>query len=127
MFSLFGRKKQPPQETPTHAPEAAGLKAFLRQDLERTRERWSKALDVFRAHPKIDESLYEELESQLIGADVGMAATETLIAQLRKAQREKRLEDGSQLIDELKSALVALLTPLEKAFPEEVPKPFVIL
>src|SRR3954468_16050808 len=126
MFSLFGKKKPPPEDT-AGAPSSDGLKAFLRKDLERTRERWSKALGVFRAHPKIDEALYEELESQLIAADVGMAATETLIAQLRKAQREKRLEDGSQLESELKAALVSLLAPLEKAFPDEVPKPYVIL
>src|SRR4051812_24307002 len=126
MFSLFGRKKPPAGDTAS-PPESAGLKAFLRKDLERTRERWSKALDVFRAHPKIDEALYEELESQLIAADVGMSATETLVAQLRKAQRDKHLEDGAQLVDELKSALIALLAPLEKPFPDPVPKPFVIL
>jgi len=128
MFSFFGRKKpEAGGPAPEAAPEPSGLKAFFKKDLERTRERWSKALDVFKAHPKIDESLYEDLEAQLIGADVGMAATESLIAALRKAQREKRLEDGSQLADELKAALVALLTPLEKPFPDEVPKPFVIL
>jgi len=133
MFSLFGKKKQPDATAPAEGdaaaapPQASGLKAFLRKDLERTRERWSKALDVFKAHPKIDEALYEDLESQLIAADVGMSATETLIAQLRKAQRDKRLEDSGQLVGELKSALVALLSPLEKPFPDEVPKPFVIL
>src|SRR3954470_22268728 len=107
MFSLFGKKKPPPEDAAS-PPEDGGLKAFLRKDLERTRERWSKALDVFRAHPKIDEALYEELEAQLIAADVGMSATETLIAQLRKAQRDKRLEDSAQLVGELKSALVGL-------------------
>jgi fused signal recognition particle receptor len=137
MFSLFGRKKPPeaPSAKPGDAPaqpadaaaQSGGLKAFFKKDLERTRERWSKALDVLRTHPKIDEALYEELESQLISADVGMAATETLIAQLRKAQREKKLEDASALEGELKSALVSLLAPLEKPFPDEVPKPFVIL
>jgi fused signal recognition particle receptor len=105
----------------------AGLKSFLRKDLERTRERWKGALGVFRARPKIDEMLYEELEAQLIAADVGTAATASLIERLRKAQRDKRLEDASQLEGELKSALVALLEPLEKALPAHPPKPFVIL
>jgi fused signal recognition particle receptor len=121
MFSLFGKKK------PDAPAGESGLKAFLRKDLEKTRERWSKAIDVIRAHPKIDEALYEELESELIAADVGMAATASLIAQLRKVQREKKLEDSSQLEAELKAALVALLAPLEKPFPDEVPRPFVIL
>jgi fused signal recognition particle receptor len=121
MFSLFGKKK------PDAPAGESGLKAFLRKDLEKTRERWSKALDVIRAHPKIDEALYEELESELIAADVGMAATASLIAQLRKVQREKKLEDSSQLEAELKAALVELLAPLEKPLPDDVPRPFVIL
>jgi fused signal recognition particle receptor len=104
-----------------------GIKAFLRKDLELTRARWSKAVDVLRSHPKIDEALYEELETQLIAADVGIAATEQLIQRLRKAQRDKRLEDGAQLEDELKAALIDLLKPLEKPFPEMAQKPFVIL
>jgi fused signal recognition particle receptor len=103
------------------------LTNFLRKDLELTRSRWSKALGVLRTRPKIDEDLYEELESQLIEADVGVAASATLIASLRKAQRDKRLEDGSALEAELKEALVALLAPLEKPFPALSPKPFVIL
>ena len=103
------------------------LLSFLKKDLELTRSRWSKALGVLRAHPKIDEALYEELETQLIGADVGTAATQSLIAHLRKAQRDKRLEDSSALEAELKAALVALLAPLERPMPAHPPKPFVIL
>ena len=103
------------------------LKALLRKDLELTRSRWSKALGVLRASPKIDEALYEELEAQLIEADVGVAATASLIERLRRAQKDKRLEDGVALEAELKSALVALLAPLEKPLVADSPKPFVIL
>ncbi len=116
----------PKKEAPS--PGAlSSLKSFLRKDLELTRSRWKKALDVFGAHPKIDESLYEELEAQLIGADVGVAASASLIESLRKAVRDKRLTDSAQLEAELRDALVALLEPLEKPMPEKWPKPFVIL
>ena len=103
------------------------LKNFLKKDLELTRSRWSKALGTLRARPKIDEALYEELEAQLLQADVGVAATATLVEALRKAQRDKRLETGDQLEAELKEALVKLLAPLEKPFPAPSRKPFVIL
>ena len=103
------------------------LTAFLKKDLERTRDRWKGALDVLRASPKIDESVYERLETELLAADVGVAATQSLIEKLRKAQRDKRLEDAADLESELKSALIALLAPLEKPFPDKPPKPFVIL
>jgi len=103
------------------------LAAFLKKDLERTRERWRGAIDVIRRAPKIDESLYEDLEAELLAADVGTAATQSLIDRLRKAQRDRRLEDSAQLEAELKAALVELLAPLEKALPDARPKPFVIL
>ena len=103
------------------------LRNFLKKDLELTRSRWSKAVGVLRASPRIDAALYEQLEAQLIEADVGVAASASLIESLRKAQRDKRLEDGAQLEAELKAALVALLAPLEKSLPAHPPKPFVIL
>jgi fused signal recognition particle receptor len=121
MPPLFSKK------TPTEPGAGSGLMSFLRKDLELTRARWKGAIDVLRANPKIDEALYEALESQLLEADVGVAATQSLIASLRKAQRDKRLEDSAQLEEELKAALAALLAPLEKALPVELPKPFVIL
>jgi fused signal recognition particle receptor len=105
----------------------SGIKAFLKKDLELTRQRWSKALDVFKAHPKIDEALYEELEAQLLQADVGTAATTHLVEKLREAQKKKRLETGDQLEVELKTALTELLQPLEKPLPPQEPRPYVIL
>jgi len=88
------------------------LAAFLKKDLERTRERWRGAIDVIRRAPKTDESLYEDLEAELLAADVGTAATQSLIDRLRKAQRDRKLEDSAQLEAELKAALVELLAPL---------------
>src|SRR5688500_1678591 len=103
------------------------LKALLRKDLELTRSRWSKALGKLRGRPNIDEALYEELEEQLLQADVGTAATAELVKRLRQAQRDKRIATGDALADELKVVLVELLAPLEKPFPERPPKPYVIL
>jgi fused signal recognition particle receptor len=103
------------------------LREFLKKDLERTRSRWKGALDVLRASPKIDEQLFEDLESQLIAADVGTSASAELISRLRRAQKDKRIEKAEDLEAELKIALVDLLRPLEKALPESLPKPFVIL
>ena len=103
------------------------LKALLRKDLELTRSRWSKALGALRARPNIDEALYDELEEQLLAADVGTAATTELVKRLRQAQRDKRIATGDALAEELKAVLTQLLAPLEQAFPEHPSKPFVIL
>ena len=103
------------------------LAAFFKKDLERTRERWKGALDVIRRAPKIDASVYEDLESELLAADVGTAATQSLIDRLKKAQRDRKLEDSADLEAELKAALIELLAPLERPMPAHPPKPFVIL
>ena len=120
-MALFGKKDAPDDGART------GLTAFLKKDLELTRARWGKALGVFRARPKIDEALYEELEEQLLAADVGTAAAASLVQALRKAQRDKRLEDAAALEGELKSALEAMIAPLEKPLADMQPKPFVVL
>jgi fused signal recognition particle receptor len=106
---------------------ASRFKALLRADLELTRTRWKKALGVFGSHPQVDEAFYEELETQLIAADVGMAATRKLVEALRAAARDKRISDAAELEGELKAALTRLLEPLEKSLPETLPKPYVIL
>ncbi len=117
MFSREPKKEKP----------ASGWRDFLRKDLELTRSRWKGALGVLRGRPKIDEALYDDLEAQLIEADLGVAATTDLIAALRKAQRDNRLESPAQLEGELKAALLGLLAPLERTLPAELAKPFVIL
>ena len=122
MPPLFSKKD------PAAPASGVDLKSLLGKDLELTRARWTKALGVFRSRPKIDEALYEELEARLIEADAGTAATRQLIDGLRKAQRDKRLEDAQALEAELKAGLVALLQPLEKPLDAAAwPKPFVIL
>jgi fused signal recognition particle receptor len=108
-------------------PGASDWRSRLKRGLALTGARLKDVASVFRARPKIDEALYEELESRLLSADVGTAAAAQLIAQLRRQVRDKRIEDASLLEAELKAALTALLAPLERALPESLPKPFVIL
>ena len=106
---------------------APDWKARLKRGLALTGERLKKVAGIFKAHPSIDEALYEALEAQLLAADVGVHATAHLVACLRKAARDKRLVDGAQLEAELRAALATLLAPLEKSFAPARAKPFVIL
>jgi len=53
-MALFGKKDAPKPDAPAKAGLVSGLKAFLKKDLELTRARWSKAVDVLRSHPQID-------------------------------------------------------------------------
>jgi fused signal recognition particle receptor len=119
MFSLGSKK--------TDAAAASDWKTRLRRGLALTGERLKKVAGVFRAHPQIDEALYEALEGQLLAADVGVHATNHLIESLRRAARDKRLENGAQLEAELRAAIASLLAPLERPLARERAKPFVIL
>src|SRR5687767_5824831 len=75
----------PPAAPPTAAPaETAGWFSKLKDGLSKTRrELGGKLVGVFGVGRKLDEAFYEELETVLITADVGVAATEFLIQNLR--------------------------------------------
>ncbi|MGC3027358.1 signal recognition particle-docking protein FtsY [Burkholderia sp. DN3021] len=64
---------------------------------------------------KIDEDLYEELETALLMSDAGVDATEYLLDALREKVRTGRLTDPQQVKSALHDLLVELLKPLEKS------------
>ena len=76
---------------------------------------------------KIDEDLYEELETILITADVGMDATRALLADVRRHVKEQRLTEAGQLKEVLAHALLKLLHPMAKPLDVSTHKPFVIM
>lgn len=76
---------------------------------------------------RIDEELYDELETILITADVGMDATRSLLADIRRHVKEERLTEAGQLKEALAHALLKLLHPLAKPLNVGSHKPFVIM
>lgn len=64
---------------------------------------------------KIDEDLYEELETALLMSDAGIDATEFLLESLREKVRSERLTEASQVKAALRELLIDLLRPLEKS------------
>ena len=97
--------------------------ARLKAGLARTREVLNTPVSELFARRRIDESAYEELETALLQADCGVAATQAVLAALRK----QKLEDGAALKGALKQALLHLLQPLERTLGVSGAKPFVIL
>ena len=77
---------------------------------------------------KIDDELYEELETVLLTSDMGIEATEHIMEDVRRRVSLKGLSDSGQLRRALKESLYELLAPLEQ--PLEIPdngQPFVIM
>jgi fused signal recognition particle receptor len=99
---------------PPPAPEPEAKKSWLsrlRSGLSKTS---SNIAGIFVA-TKIDEELYEELETALLMSDAGVEATEFLLESLREKVRAERLTDAQQVKTALRGLLVDLLKPLEKS------------
>jgi fused signal recognition particle receptor len=119
----------PAPAVPAKTPEQrTGWGARLKQGLARTRAQFGQRLsDLFGSHAKIDEELYEELETILLSADVGVDATNYLLDDLRKRVKQERLSDAAQLHGALQQSLLGLLEPLEQPLTTEPQRPFVIM
>jgi len=97
--------------------------ARLKAGLARTREVLNTPVSELFTRPKVDEALYQELETALLQADCGVQATQALMASLRK----RKVEDGEALKQVLKDSIAELLAPLEKRLELKGPKPCVIM
>jgi fused signal recognition particle receptor len=123
---MFGFLKSAPKES--DPKNESGWAARLKQSLQRTREVLNTDVtELFARHPKIDEALYEELETLLIGADVGVPATEHVVRALRERAKRDRLADAGQLRAALKEILYELIAPLQAPLEIRHEKPFVIM
>ena len=77
---------------------------------------------------KIDEDVLEELEAELVMADVGVDTTERIITGLQKSLARKELKDLEALRNGLRQSLVEILAPVEQHLAiEKTDAPFVIL
>ena len=83
---------------------------------------------LFARNPKLDDALLDELETVLIGADVGVAASTALVDDLRKRMAKREFADADALLGALRGDLVALLAPVARPLRiESAEKPFVVL
>ena len=109
--------------------EATGLFASLRQRLSKTRENLSSGLsNLLLGKKQIDDDLLEQLQDQLLMADVGMQATQKITSRLTESVQRRQLGDSDSLIEALKRIMAELLEPC--ALPLQIDtskKPFVIL
>ncbi len=99
---------------PPPAPEPAAKKSWIARLKSGLAKTSSSITNVF-VNTKIDDALYEELETALLMSDAGVDATEHLLGALREKVRTGRLTDPQQVKDALRGLLVELLTPLEKS------------
>lgn len=119
---MFGflKKTAPEQRT----PEKSSWIDKLKTGLART---GNQLADLFGRGGRIDDELYEELETILITADVGMDATRFLLAELRHQVKTLHLSEAVQLKEALAECLFKLLDPLAKPLDVAAHQPFIIM
>jgi fused signal recognition particle receptor len=106
---------------------ATSWAARLKAGLARTRQVLNADLGELLARRRIDEALFEDLETALLSADCGVEATQSLIEDLRGRVRKERIEDGAALRNALKAAMLERLAPLERRLAVQAHKPCVIV
>lgn len=100
---------QEPQAAEPEAP-AKGFFARLKEGLSKTTQSFTSKLDnLFKGYKTIDEDIYEELEEILITADVGFETTMRITEELRKRERENKIEEVEKLQEELEDIIEGIL------------------
>ncbi|MDQ5921878.1 MAG: fused signal recognition particle receptor [Pseudomonadota bacterium] len=101
----------------------------LRHGLSKTRNGLGKKLLGIFGQGKIDDEIYEELETILLSSDMGVDATKNLLEEVRKKVSLKGLKERDELRDVLKSSIFELLKPLQQPLKLNVSdhKPYVIM
>ncbi len=103
--------------------------ARLKDGLKRTSSNVGEGLgNLFLGRKEIDDALLEELETQLLLADVGIDATQLIIGNLTRRVSRKELADAAALYRALQEELKALLLPCNVPLAiSPAQKPYVIL
>ena len=105
------------------APSRKGWFSRLAQGLRKT---GSGIAQVFTG-TRIDDALYEELESALLLADTGVSATEFLLADLKRRVKEAKATEPSAVKGLLADAVAELLQPLQRPLSIGAHSPTVIM
>ncbi|MPW38047.1 signal recognition particle-docking protein FtsY [Vibrio sp. B1Z05] len=111
------------QEKPTES-----FFARLKRSLARTKANIGAGFFGLFKGKQIDDDLFEELEEQLLIADVGMETTMKIIDSLTEKASKQQLKDGEALYDLLKEELADILAKVEQPLHiDEQKTPYVIL
>ncbi|HFZ1709629.1 TPA: signal recognition particle-docking protein FtsY [Citrobacter sedlakii] len=108
-------------------PTKEGFFARLKRSLLKTKENLGSGfISLFRGK-KIDDDLFEELEEQLLIADVGVETTRKIITNLTEGASRKQLRDAEALYGLLKDEMGEILAKVDEPLNVEGKTPFVIL
>lgn len=100
-----------------------GLFSRLKEGMQKTRDSLTRAIDQLTGYYKeLDDEFYDDLEAVLIGADIGVKTTASLIQELKQKAMERRLGDPAKVKDLLREVLAERMRcePFDPATPAVV-------
>lgn len=113
---------------PGDAAEDGSLWRRLNRSLAKTRRHIASGVgDLLRGERAIDEAVLEELETGLLLADVGVAATTRVMDSVKAGVSRRELKDTPALRGALARELGAILAPVAKTFTVGAACPHVVL
>ncbi|MBN3160945.1 signal recognition particle-docking protein FtsY [Pectobacterium brasiliense] len=108
-------------------PTKEGFFARLKRSLVKTRQNLGSGfIGLFRGK-KIDDDLFDELEEQLLVADVGVETTRKIIGSLTEHASRRQLKDADTLFVKLKEEMAEILAKVDAPLNIEGKTPYVIL
>ncbi|WIE07650.1 MULTISPECIES: signal recognition particle-docking protein FtsY [Providencia] len=113
--------------TEQEKPKKEGFFARLKKGLLKTRQNLGSGFFGLFSGKKIDDDLFEELEEQLLIADVGVDTTRKIIDNLTAHASRKELKDAEALYGKLREEMSDILAKVDKPLVIEDKKPYVIL
>ncbi|EOW0441519.1 signal recognition particle-docking protein FtsY [Providencia rettgeri] len=113
--------------TEQEKPKKEGFFARLKKGLLKTRQNLGSGFFGLFSGKKIDDDLFEELEEQLLIADVGVDTTRKIIDNLTAHASRKELKDAEVLYGKLREEMSDILAKVDKPLVIEDKKPYVIL
>ena len=78
----------------------------LRNKLGKPRASFSDRLGVFRSCPQVDQAVWDDLEEALLGADVGLPTTSSLLKEVRRQAEEAAVVDPEEVLNLLRKEMV---------------------
>ncbi|WHN66562.1 signal recognition particle-docking protein FtsY [Cysteiniphilum sp. QT6929] len=114
-------------ETPNN--DKRGLFARLKEGLKKTRSKLGGGIgDLLLGKKVIDDDLIDDIEMQLLTADIGVEATQEIMETVRNKVSRNELQTIEALTDLIKEKLKEIITPSEKPLViDSAHKPYVIL
>ena len=124
---MFGFLKKTVDGDSAATSPAPGWRERLKAGLARTRAQFGGQLKSIFSRGKVDDELLEELETLLLTSDIGIEATEHLLAALKARAKQDKLESPEAIQAAMADILHALLLPLEEPLDFASHKPFIIM